>query len=60
MLAVPLLSILEEVLECNFVNGLTPIIRAEVRIMRSRGLAHTMVLAQRVEDGNEVINQAQL
>lgn len=45
-LAAPLPPILEEVLECNFVNGLTPIIRAEVRMMKPHGLAHTMVLAQ--------------
>lgn len=55
-LAAPLPLIPEEMLECNFVNGLTHIIRARLRMMKPCELAYAMVMAQRVEDRNAAID----
>lgn len=43
--AAPLLEIPETVLEGNFINGLSPMIRAEVRMLNPQGLGHIMELA---------------
>lgn len=47
-MATPLPEILDEVLESSFINGLKAPIRAEIRMMKPRGLGHIMGLAQRV------------
>ena len=40
------------VLEGNFMKGLKPKIRAELRLLRPKGLGETMELAQMIEDKN--------
>lgn len=45
MLATPLPAIPESVMEENFINGLSPEIRAEVRLIRPQGLGQIMELA---------------
>lgn len=52
ILALPLTKVSEQVLEGNFVNGMKPEIRAEVRLMQPIGLGWIMELAQRIEDCN--------
>ncbi|XP_022848903.1 uncharacterized protein LOC111371244 [Olea europaea var. sylvestris] len=59
VLAAPLTTVPEDILEGNFINGLKPLIRAEVRLLKPRGLDLIMELAQRVEDRNELVRQAQ-
>lgn len=54
-LASPLQNLSEEVLECNFINGLTPRIRAEVQLLCPMGLEQIMDVAQRVEERDQMI-----
>lgn len=53
--AAPLSEIPETVLEGNFINGLSPMIRAEVRMLNPQGLGHIMELAYQVKDRNESV-----
>ncbi|KAL2506316.1 Uncharacterized protein Adt_21937 [Abeliophyllum distichum] len=58
-LAIRILNVYEEMLEENFVNGLKLEIRAEIKLMRHLGMDQIMDVAQRVEDRNVMLNQAQ-
>lgn len=49
MMAAPLPTVPESVMEGNFINGLGPEIRAELRMVRPQDLGQIMELAQRVE-----------
>lgn len=60
LMAAPLPTIPESVMEGNFMNGLSPKICAEVRMMRPQGLGHIMEIAHRVEDRNESLKRAHL
>ena len=52
MLAAPVVDVPESILEGQFINGLKPEIRAELRVLRPRGLDRIMGLAQSIEEKN--------
>lgn len=58
VLADPLPEISDDVMEVKFINELKAPIRAEVRILKPRGLSHIMELAKRVEGHNELLREA--
>ena len=45
----------EAFLEGQFLNGLIPEIRAEIRVLQLRGLDRIMVVAQNIEDKNAAL-----
>lgn len=51
-------NVSEEILECNFINGLTPNIRAEVELLNPVGLEKIMDVAQKVEGRNMMMQQS--
>lgn len=59
-LASPLQNVSEEILECNFINGLHTYIRAEVQLLNPVGLDQMMKVVQRVEERNLMMQQGQL
>lgn len=56
-LASLLQNISEEILECNFINGLKPRIKAEVQLLNPVGLEQIMDVAQRVEERDFAVQQ---
>lgn len=54
-LASPLEGMPEALLEGQFINGLKPEIRAELRMLRPNGLDQLMEVAQRIEERNMVV-----
>lgn len=55
----PLLTLQEDVVEGNGVNGFKQGIRIEGKMLKPKGMGQTMELAQRVKDCNEGLKQAQ-
>lgn len=54
-LAAPIGDISEAILEGHFVNGLSPEIKAEVRMLQPKGLDQIMELAQKIEENNQAL-----
>ncbi|XP_052185288.1 uncharacterized protein LOC127796925 [Diospyros lotus] len=54
-LASPLENLPEAMLDGHFINGLQPDIKAELRVLRPRGLEQMIDLAQRIEERNRVV-----
>lgn len=55
LLSAPLRDMSDELLKEAFINGLSKDIKAEVRLIEPKRLAHVMSLAQKIEDKNLAI-----
>lgn len=53
-------EILEIVFKGNFINGLSPMVWAEVRMLKPQGLGQIMELARWIEDWSELVKRAQM